>query len=48
VAEVALSCRLRHQTRVVRIDKGQEKSYQLRCGVEPIRLMAATKSYGWW
>jgi hypothetical protein len=39
VAEVALSCRLRHQARVVRIDKGQEKSYQLRYGVEPIRFM---------
>jgi hypothetical protein len=39
VAEVALGCRLRHQARVVRIDKGQEKSYELRYGAEPIRLV---------
>ena len=30
VAEVAVRCRLRHQARVVKIDKGQEKSYELR------------------
>ena len=39
VAEVALGCRLRHQARVVRIDKGQEKSYALRYGAAPIRLL---------
>jgi hypothetical protein len=39
VAEVALGCRLRHQARVVRIDKGQEKSYELRYGAEPICLV---------
>ncbi len=38
VAEVALGCPLRHQARVVKIDKGQEKSYDLRYGAEPIRL----------
>jgi hypothetical protein len=39
VAEVALGCRLRHQARVVRIDKGQEKTYELHYGAEPIRLV---------
>jgi hypothetical protein len=39
VVEVALGCRLRHQARVVRIDKEQEKSYELRYGAEPIRLV---------
>lgn len=38
VAEVASGCRLRHQARVVRIDKGQEKTYQLHYGAEPIHL----------
>jgi hypothetical protein len=39
VAEVALGCRLRHQARVVKIDKGQEKTYELHYGAEPIRLL---------
>ena len=39
VAEVALGCRLRHQACVVRIDKGQEKTYQLHYGAEPIHLV---------
>lgn len=39
VAEVALGCRLRHRARVVRIDKGQEKTYQLHYGAEPIHLV---------
>ena len=38
VAEVALGCPLRHQARVVKIDKGQEKSYELHYGAEPIHL----------
>ena len=38
VAEVALRCPLRHRARVVKIDKGQEKSYELHYGAEPIRL----------
>ncbi|MGC8551070.1 MAG: transposase, partial [Acidobacteriaceae bacterium] len=38
VAEVALGCPLRHQARVVKIHKGEEKSYQLRYGAEPICL----------
>jgi hypothetical protein len=38
VAELALSCPLRYQARVVKIDKGQEKSYELRYGAEPIYL----------
>ena len=39
VAEVALGCRLRHQAHVVRIDKGEEKTYQLHYGAEPIHLV---------
>lgn len=39
MAEVAAGCRLRHQARVVKIDKGQEKSYELHYGAEPIRLV---------
>lgn len=38
VAEVAGRCRLRHQARIVKIQDGQEKTYELRYGVEPIRL----------
>jgi hypothetical protein len=39
VAEVAAGCRLRHQARVVKIDKGQEKTYDLHYGAEPIHLV---------
>jgi hypothetical protein len=38
VAEVAGRCRLRHQARIVKIQDGEEKSYELRYGAEPIRL----------
>jgi Transposase DDE domain len=38
VAEVARGCRLRHQARIVKIQDGQEKTYELRYGAEPIRL----------
>jgi Transposase DDE domain len=38
VAEVAGRCRLRHQARIVKIQDGQEKTYELRYGAEPIRL----------
>jgi hypothetical protein len=38
VAEFAAKCRLRHRARVVKIDDGHEKTYDLRLGVEPIRL----------
>jgi hypothetical protein len=31
-------CRLRYQARVIKIEKGQEKVYELRYGAEPIRL----------
>lgn len=31
-------CRLRYQARVIKIEKGEEKVYQLRYGAEPIRL----------
>ena len=43
VAEVALRCPLRHRARVVKIDKGQEKSYELHYGAEPIRLPKRTE-----
>ena len=39
MAEMAAGCRLRHQARVVRIDKGQEKTYELHYGAEPFRLI---------
>ena len=39
LAEVAAGCRLRHQARVVKIDKGQEKTYKLHYGAEPFRLV---------
>ena len=38
VAEVAGRCRLRHQARIVKIQDGQEKTYELRYGAVPIRL----------
>jgi hypothetical protein len=38
VAEFAARCRLRHRARVVKIQDGQEKTYDLRLGVEQIRL----------
>jgi hypothetical protein len=38
VAEFGARCRLRHRARVVKIQDGQEKTYDLRLGVEPIRL----------
>jgi hypothetical protein len=39
VAELGARCRLRHQARVVKIEDGQEKTYDLRYGVERIRLV---------
>jgi hypothetical protein len=38
VAEFAAKCRLRHRARVVKIQDGREKTYELRLGVEQIRL----------
>jgi hypothetical protein len=38
VAEVAGECRLRHQARIIKIQDGKEKVYDLRYGAEPIRL----------
>jgi hypothetical protein len=38
VAEVAGRCRLPHQARIIKIQDGQEKAYDLRYGAEPIRL----------
>jgi hypothetical protein len=38
VAEVAGRCRLSHQARLIKIQDGQEKVYDLRYGAEPIQL----------
>jgi len=38
VHHLAAGCRLRYQARVVKIEKGEEKVYELRYGAEPIRL----------
>ncbi len=38
VAEVAGRCRLRHKARIIKIQDGKEKVYDLRYGAEPIRL----------
>jgi hypothetical protein len=38
VAEVAGRCRLRHRARIIKIQDGQEKIYELRYGAELIRL----------
>jgi hypothetical protein len=38
VAEVAGRCRLRHQARIIKIQDGHEKIYELRYGAAPIRL----------
>jgi hypothetical protein len=38
VAEVAGRCRLRQQARIIKIQDGKEKVYDLRYGAEPIRL----------
>ena len=38
VAEVAGRCRLRHQARIIKIQDGQEKTYERRYGAEPIQL----------
>jgi DDE family transposase len=38
VHHLAAHCRLRYQARVVKIEKGEEKVYELRYGAEPIRL----------
>jgi Transposase DDE domain len=43
VAEVAGRCRLRHQARIIKIQDGQEKTYELRYGAEPIRLPDRTE-----
>lgn len=43
VAEVAGRCRLRHQARIVKIQDGQERTYELRYGAEPIQLPGRTE-----
>jgi hypothetical protein len=39
VAELGAKCRLRYQARIVKIQDGQEKTYDLHYGVEPIPLI---------
>jgi len=39
VVELGARCRLRHRARIIKIQDGQEKTYELRYGVEPIRLV---------
>jgi len=39
VAELGARCRLPHQARIIKIQDGQEKIYDLRYGVEAIRLV---------
>jgi hypothetical protein len=39
VAELGACCRLRYQAKVIKIEDGKEKTYDLRYGVEPIRLV---------
>ena len=43
VAEVAGRCRLRHRARLIKIQDGQEKTYELRYGAEPIRLLGRSE-----
>jgi Transposase DDE domain len=38
VSELGARCRLRYQARIIKIQDGREKTYDLRYGVEPIRL----------
>jgi hypothetical protein len=46
VAEVAGRCRLRHQARIIKIQDGQEKTYELRYGAEPIGLPGHSEELG--
>jgi hypothetical protein len=43
VAELGARCRLRHQAQVVKIEDGKENKYELRYGVEPIRLVGRSE-----
>lgn len=43
VAEVAGRCRLRYQARIIKIQDGQEKTYELHYGAEPIHLPGRTE-----
>lgn len=38
VHHLGACCRLRHQAKIIKIENGQEKVYQLRYGAEPFRL----------
>ena len=43
MAEFGAKCRLPYRARVIKIQDGQEKTYELRYGVEPIRLPGRTE-----
>ncbi len=38
IHHLSARCRLRHRARIIKIEKGQEKIYELRYGAEPFRL----------
>jgi hypothetical protein len=38
IHHLSARCRLRYQAKIIKIEKGQEKVYQLRYGAEPFRL----------
>ena len=38
IHHLSARCRLRYQTKIIEIENGQEKVYQLRYGAEPFRL----------
>lgn len=38
IHHLSARCRLRYRARIIKIDKGQEKIYELRYGAEPFRL----------
>ena len=45
VSELGARCRLRYQARIIKVQDGQEKTYDLRYGVEPIRLVGRDRCY---
>ncbi|HEY3738697.1 MAG TPA: hypothetical protein VGL53_02575, partial [Bryobacteraceae bacterium] len=48
VAELGAQCRLRYQARIVKIQDGQERIYDLHYRVERIRLVGPTNGCTWW
>jgi hypothetical protein len=43
IYDLGRDCRLPHQAKIIKIDKGREKIYNLRYGAEPIRLPGRTE-----